>query len=295
VLNVDAKKLRSCLGYLMEHNKRIYGHVVPDEATLADLEPEREAAVDMTLDDVFAHWDEHEQRFTTTLNVDPVAPRDVGGILGKQYGRAEITRAGAPVRPHEVPDLLAQCFPSLFPKGVGANYREFKVPLTTAEMLTHTIQFGDPRFAQHYRYLFMMVNIKNLDAAYNSISATLSGSIKRANIDGELEDITDEMIAKFSNVVRYNQIKHSLILTEQDFSNSKEMEELIKRKNIIFGILRGTPVYWERQKSRIRHMIAMKGPPTAFVTFSSADNFWPDMIGCFESYVTCVLYTNVIQ
>ena len=63
------------------------------------------------------------------------------------------------------------------------------------------------------------------------------------------------------------------------------MEELIKRKNIIFGTLRGTPVYWERQKGRIRHMIAMKGPPTAFATFSSADNFWPDMFGCFESYV----------
>ena len=74
-------------------------------------------------------------------------------------------------------------------------------------------------------------------------------------------------------------------LTTQDFSDSKELNELLRRKNIIFAILRGTPVYWERQKSRIRHMIAMKGPPTAFATFSSADVFWPDMTACFESYV----------
>lgn len=71
----------------------------------------------------------------------------------------------------------------------------------------------------------------------------------------------------------------------QDFANSKEMEDLIRRKNIVFGTLRGTPAYWERMKSRIRHMIAMKGAPTAFATFSSADNFWPDMYRCFDAYV----------
>ena len=200
-LCVNPDKLRACLGYLQVHNRHLYGQVRMDEETLASLERERDQAVDKTLDDVFTDWDDREQRFTTTVNVDPVAARDVAPILGQQYGRTEITRDGGPVRPHEVPDLLAQCFPSLFPKGVGANYRGFKVPLSTAEMLTHTVQFADPRFAQHYRYLFMMVNIKNLDTAYNSISATLQGGIKRANLEGEIEDVTDEMIAKFSNVV----------------------------------------------------------------------------------------------
>ena len=53
----------------------------------------------------------------------------------------------------------------------------------------------------------------------------------------------------------------------------------------MFSILRGTQAYWEKQKSRIRHMIAMKGPPTAFATFSSADVFWTDIEDYFQSYV----------
>ena len=75
------------------------------------------------------------------------------------------------------------------------------------------------------------------------------------------------------------------MITHQDFENSKDLEDLMRRKNIVFATLRGTPAYWERMKSRIRHMIAMKGAPTAFATFSSADNFWPDIERCFESYV----------
>ena len=201
-LCVNPSKLRACLGYLLEHNRRLYGRVNIDEDALADLEREREQAKEMGLDDVFRDWDDHEQRFTTTLNMDPVAPVDVGRVVADHYGRTEITRDGGPVRPHEVPDLLAQCFPSLFPHGTGANYRGFQVPLSTAEMLEHTMRFGDPRFAQHYRYLFMMVNVKNLEMAYRSITPTLKGRIKRHNIDGGIEDVTEEMIGNFSKVVR---------------------------------------------------------------------------------------------
>ena len=201
-LNVNPSKLRSCLGWLQVHNKRLYEHVTRDDAVLADLERERMQAQTTNLDNVFADWDEREQRFTTTVNMDPVAPRDLGRVLKDQYGRVEITRDGGPVRPHEVPDLLAQSFPSLFPTGVGADYRHLRVPLSTAEMLEHTIRFADQRFAQHYRYLFMMVNVKNLDMAYGSISATLKGRVKKAGMDGSVADVTEEMIGQFSKVVR---------------------------------------------------------------------------------------------
>lgn len=204
VLNVNPSKLRACLGWLQVHNERLYGRITRDEAVLADLERERTEAQTMTLDDVFGDWDGREQRFTTTVNMDPVGARDVGRVLRDQYGRVEITRDGGPVRPHEVPDLLAQSFPSLFPRGVGADYRHLRVPLSTAEMLEHTIRFGDPRFAQHYRYLFMMVNVKNLDMAYGSISATLKGRVKKTALDGSIEDVTEEMIGQFSKVVCRN-------------------------------------------------------------------------------------------
>lgn len=64
---------------------------------------------------------------------------------------------------------------------------------------------------------------------------------------------------------------------KQNFNDSKEFDDLIKRKHVIFSQLRGTQPYWEKHKGRIRNMIALKGTPTAFVTLSSADCFWPDM------------------
>ena len=199
-LNVDPQKLRNCLGWLKEHN-HLYKDVVRDDEAIRSLERERTEAMDMRLDDVFRDWNAHEQRFTTAININPVPPSEVGRVLGEQYGRTEITRDGVPVRPHEIPDLLAQCFPSLFPRGEGSDYRSFKVPLTTAEMLEHTVRFADPRFSRHYRYVFMMVNVKNLDIGYRSISATLKGRIRRANLRGELDDITEEVIARFSKAV----------------------------------------------------------------------------------------------
>jgi len=63
----------------------------------------------------------------------------------------------------------------------------------------------------------------------------------------------------------------------QDFKDSKQLDELIKRKHLVFSQLRGTQAFWEKQKHRIRHMIALKGSPTAFVTLSAADNFWHDL------------------
>ena len=199
-LNVDPRKLWLCLAYLVQHNP-LYEKVHMDDETLASLKRERTAAIAMGLDDVFRDWDEHEQRFTTAINLDPVAPRDVGRVLGEQYGSTEIKRDGGPVRAHEVPNLLGQCFPSLFPHGDGSNYRNFRVPLSTSEFLEHTIRFGDPRFSRHYRYLFMMVNVKNLDIGYRSISAALKGRVKRSNMDGFLDDVTEEVIARFSKPV----------------------------------------------------------------------------------------------
>ena len=102
--------------------------------------------------------------------------------------------------PHETPFLLAQAFPTLFPTG-GGNYKNFSTPMSTAEFLEHTMLFGDPRFSQHYRYLFMMVNMKNLDMAFRSVGPALKGRIVRSKIDGSLEDMTEELFEQFAKTV----------------------------------------------------------------------------------------------
>ena len=210
ILQVDPQRVRDCLGHLMEHND-LYKDVHFDNATMESLERERRAAEIVGLDDVFNDWDECDQRFTTTMNIDPVAPREVAGALGDQYGPARVVREGNAVRPHEVRNLLAQCFPSLFPNGTGANYRDYRVPLSTSEMLQHTMKFGDTRFTKHYRYLFMMVNVKNLDLGYKSISAALKGRITQKNFDGSVRDVTANMLAELSKVVCMVQAQQSLL------------------------------------------------------------------------------------
>ena len=57
----------------------------------------------------------------------------------------------------------------------------------------------------------------------------------------------------------------------QDFRNSKELDDLIARQAIIYANLRGTEPFWDRQTTRIHHMIAALGAQTAFATFSSAE------------------------
>lgn len=80
------------------------------------------------------------------------------------------------------------------------------------------------------------------------------------------------------------------LLMVQDFRNSEELDRLIRRKHIIFNSLRGTAAYWEKQKLQIKHMIALKGTPTAFLTFSSADLYWKDMQAYLKTYVQILKY-----
>ena len=63
----------------------------------------------------------------------------------------------------------------------------------------------------------------------------------------------------------------------QNYDDPRQVEELVRRNRVIFSKLRGTQAFWDEQKTRINHMIAALGVPTAWVTFSSADTFWPDM------------------
>lgn len=278
---INADKVRRAIYWLVSNND-LYKNVHIDDSVLAEL---REACGEVTLESIFGQGnnlserlDPTSVRFSTCMDVNPITPEQLPGILAEQYGAegptVTINREGGPCNLKEVPNLLAQVFPTLFPDGKGSNYTQFLVPMTTAEMLTHTMRFGDPRFARHYRYLFMMTNIKNLDTAYRSISTVMKGRILKTTADGFVQDVTPETFDEFSKPVRVN---HVFDPTIQDFKDSKQLEDLIKRKHLIFGNLRGTPPYWEGEKNRIRNMIALKGKPTAFVTLSSADSYWPDL------------------
>ena len=182
-LKVHPDRILQCLGWLREHNP-LYRDVVTDEEALQSLRDAYQDAVGMNLEQALAEFDNFEERVSSMMGVDPVPVQEKPAALAENIGAVVIERTGQACRPHEVPDLLARAFPSLFPTGTNSDYRSYTVPLTASEMLEHTVRFADPRFSRHYRYVFMMVNVKNLDSAYKSIGAALTGRVLRARIGG---------------------------------------------------------------------------------------------------------------
>jgi hypothetical protein len=172
-------------------------------------------------------------RYSTVLNHSNVSSEEIPEVIAQRYGSKgtpannaqantqdnstqqgnpiNINRSGGPLRYHENPDLLPNAFPSLYPDGEGGNYKNFTVPLTTSEYLKHTMTFGDPRFMRHYRYLFMMCNVKNLEKAYKTIAPIMNGRVMMSKVDGEEVDITDEYLQKIGSTVCKNMILENVI------------------------------------------------------------------------------------
>ena len=228
---VNPEKIRLALGFLRAHNP-LYADVEIDTEAMEQIQrdfaryqrdnpivdPNRGITLSEALDPFF----EEDVRYSMYMDSESVSPDMVPEILAQTYaGRTpgqppgsqetvpntaiptvNIQRDSKPCRAHEVPNLLGQAFPTLFPKGVGCDYRRFKKPLSTSEMLKHVMKLSDPRFAQHYRFLFLMVNMKNLEMAFRGVSAVLKGGVVRRNPEGAFVDITEETLDAFAREVR---------------------------------------------------------------------------------------------
>lgn len=205
-LKVDVQKVRRALYYL-HRNNYLYENVEISDELLRQLEEDcgpipdiEEALVEQAL----REQEEATTRFSTCMSSNPITPDQIPKILADEYGNyVNIQRNGVAVHAHEQPNLLGMCFPTLFPEGTGNDYRNYEIPLTTSEMVEHTLKFGDPRFSQHYRYLFMMINVKNLEAAYKTISPCMKGRVMKRTVDGSMVEVTPEVFNDFTKVVRF--------------------------------------------------------------------------------------------
>jgi len=212
---VNPLKVHSALLWLLDHNP-LYRTVTIDEETLKSI---RDACGQEHVPNIQEALDEIENaptRYTTCLSSNPLTATDVADIIRKDFGGARgsqrslstqinesvtVERGNEPCRAHEVGNLLGKILPTLFPDGISGDYRNYRRPLTTSEMLAHTSKLGDPRFTRHTRYMFVMVNIKNMEAAYSSIGTSLKGRIMKKKADGSTEDLTQEMFDQLIKVV----------------------------------------------------------------------------------------------
>lgn len=235
---VNPTKIRLALAYMKDNGNPLYKDIEIDHEALRQMEedferykadnPVMDAERHLSLSDVLDPMYEEDMRYSMYMDTDCITPDILPDLLGESYGNVNrpaaevptqpaaaaphvptvtIERNGQPCRPHEVPNLLGQAFPTLFEYGVGCDYRRFSHPLTTAQMLKHVMRLSDPRFAQHYRFLFFMVNIKNLEIAFKGVNALLKGGIVRRSPDGTYIDITEETLDAFASAVC-----HSLLI-----------------------------------------------------------------------------------
>lgn len=302
--------VREALLYLCRENKLYQDNrILIDDAYLHELEDEFRRRPP-TLDEAVGDDEDGESnrrgstiRYTGMINqrqlpLQGSSVSNIGSLL-----RVNIERRGEPCNRYTEGQLLAMCFPSLFPVGKGGDYRYYESPLTTAEFLHHCMMFGDPRFTRHYRYfgisplvnfyrfLFMMVNIKNLDSAKNSMNACLNGRAVTRDNQGNLIDITDKVITRMTDYV----CEFLCIFDSQEFERTKLFDKMIRKHQLFFTNVRGSYIFWESKKRDILSMIKELGNPTAFVTLSAADLYWTDLIIYLKSYVVSSMYSFIAR
>ncbi|XP_071952879.1 uncharacterized protein [Antedon mediterranea] len=148
----------------------------------------------------------------------------------------------------------AKSFPVLFPTGQPTFHDTRDVKITLGRYLHNRLLHVDNRFAQNTEFIFYAQSIYELQQILSSISIALrKGSSKKDD---------------FSKV------------TVSDLKNINKIEEILKSdKGYKFlKQIRGTPPYWQATQKDVLAMVRQIGKPTFFLSFSSADFRWKEIM-----------------
>ena len=148
--------------------------------------------------------------------------------------------------------LEEKLFPALFPYGIG-GFMSANVIRTNnmgfANYVKSRLLSADPKFRDDPYYLFFLLLVKEMIEMLRSESTFYRKAAKAPSLTPKvLKEITPEFM------VRYNTA----------FATFKS--------------LRGTSMYFQAIKKNLMAFIRQKGPPTLFVTLSSAEFQWDELI-----------------
>ena len=156
------------------------------------------------------------------------------------------------------PFLATMAFPTLFPYASGDPTnpsRERNVSITDG--FKHLVKFGEVntcekhwRFACHPRFPYWALNIKQRHQLLSQSSVYLNHHPADANLT--IEDL-------------------------QSMVGSMSAAQLMGRLQRYAAKVQGSSSYWFQRHQELRALLDDKGPPTLFFTFSSADNYWPEL------------------
>ena len=259
-LRVSSLKIRSWLSFLVVNNP-LYSDITIDEETLATL-PECGDTFQHLVPFIFISSEDENENTSDIVNVQGVQG-DIGGSSEEQalLNMVWPDRSVEAIKEFCMPNLLAKCFPSIFPFGIGdptSPSRNFKVSLS--EGLVHLTKYAyfselEGRmvwpFGEHPIAAFYAFDVKTRQILLGQSGIFLKNSAE--SFPSTLEDLR-------------LQLQDPLLKSS-----------LLKKIGRYAGNIPGTPGYWQSRKDELLSLCEQR-PPDIWFTLSAADNFWWDIV-----------------
>ena len=154
---------------------------------------------------------------------------------------------GVPIKPYETNELDVNCFPDLWPSGIGGeSYPKRNVKIAPSQYAYAKLMSKDHRFRQSQGYNFYLQNKKTLSEISSGIYTTIN--VRKSDMSYTAE----EMLEKIDD------------------------GQLDKDLATIFSKVRGTAEYLNTAKQHLKAMQREYGPATWFLTLSPCEWHWPD-------------------
>lgn len=155
----------------------------------------------------------------------------------------------SPVSEFTTEGYISRAFPTLFPTGAADLLSPRLHQIKPNPYFKYLMKYKDGRFARHPRFRFFAMNSMMRWTALNNSHICINRSAMFKNIQNaeQLKEILQKDENAYKNVLAYN-------------SN-----------------LRSTSAYWFLRSRELIDMVETLGPPTAFLTLSAADLYWPEL------------------
>ncbi|KAK3911829.1 ATP-dependent DNA helicase [Frankliniella fusca] len=142
---------------------------------------------------------------------------------------------------------FTMAFPHLFPYGVADYTMPRSHKISFSDYVKHLMLYKDGRFAQDERFRYFLMNSEMRWQALHS---------------GNVFTQKNEIFSKMTII----QLRKYL----------EEHPNVVKNIMFYASRIRSTRPYWNSRCSELLEMHNQLGSPTAFITLSSADYYWPD-------------------
>ncbi|XP_011404395.1 PREDICTED: uncharacterized protein LOC105313003 [Amphimedon queenslandica] len=262
---VHRRAVEEAITWLLANNIYYRGiGVIVDQDTLASLSEGRDLTVLRTIQPAESQKEVTPDDFTTEEHYSssfvrnaapPATQRETIEQAVQSLGHSQSSHlmwpsiGGTPINEFQTEGYFSIAFPTLFPTG-AANFNGIRMnSVTVGNYFTHLMKYDNGRFAKHPRFRFLALNTEM------RWRANETGQIYIRQHSGEAHLTIDDL--------------RDMIGREgESFSN----------KVVYYGAsLRGTRLYWFRERNHFIAMIDTLGLPTIFFTHSAADHQWPEL------------------